>query len=128
MAGDVHLHGIPRWVWGFLIVIVLFLGTLYLVPEARQTMGQAISRVFSASTAPAPTTTPGIYTCQNTSVLAEPVASVVWGPETPVMENRDGSYTDPDRVDRFPPIDGYRMLTKRARYCEARWMFFWRKK
>lgn len=35
MTGDVHLHGIPGWVWGFLIVALFFFGVLYMVPELK---------------------------------------------------------------------------------------------
>jgi hypothetical protein len=40
MAGDVHLHGIPGWVWACLIVAVFFLGIISIVPEARQSLGK----------------------------------------------------------------------------------------
>jgi hypothetical protein len=39
MAGDVHLHSIPNWVWVFFIVAIFVFGFLYLVPEARQYLG-----------------------------------------------------------------------------------------
>jgi hypothetical protein len=38
---DVHFHvnQIPAWVWFFLIVLLMFFGVLYFVPEARQAFG-----------------------------------------------------------------------------------------
>ena len=43
---NIHLHDIPGIVWAFLIAALVFLGMIYLVPEAKQ----AVGRVFSAKT------------------------------------------------------------------------------
>jgi hypothetical protein len=36
----IHFHDIPNWVWGCLIVALFFFGVLFMIPEARQGVGE----------------------------------------------------------------------------------------
>jgi hypothetical protein len=38
----VTVQHIPGWVWAFLIVAMMFFGVLYLIPEARQAVGEVL--------------------------------------------------------------------------------------
>ena len=40
---EVKLERVPGWVWACLMIAVFFFGTLYMVPEARQRMGELFS-------------------------------------------------------------------------------------
>jgi hypothetical protein len=50
MAGDVHLHGIPGWVWASFVAALFFFGVLYTVPEAKDELRKLFSSQRLSST------------------------------------------------------------------------------
>ena len=49
---NIHLHDIPGIVWAFLIAALVFLGVIYLVPEAKQALGSVFDHKPAARVQP----------------------------------------------------------------------------